>query len=145
MCRVRQSFALDLTLSNVLIVIAFTKERLSHTSKRRFQNNIIILPTILRRCSNVFILMSPYQQGNDLTLNVLKRRFIKHVKTLSYQQYNDVVLMSYNVVLSKVEGRFPNFLIITLFYQQFNDVALTSSLQGRFIINITTSLGRLLI
>ena len=145
MCRVRQSFALDLTLSNVLIVIAFTKERLSHTSKRRFQNNIIILPTILRRCSTVFILMSPYQQENDLALNVLKRRFIKHLKTLFYQQYNDVVLMSYNVVLSKVEGRFPNFFIITLFYQQFNDVDLTSSLQGRFIINIRTSLGRLLI
>ena len=40
---------------------------------------------------------------------------------------------------------FSDVLVITSSYQQYNEVVLTSSLQFRFINNITTLLGRLLI
>ena len=72
----------------------------------RSLNYNIVLSTIQRRCSDVLITVS------------------------FYQQYSNV---------------FSDVLFITSLYHQYIDVFLTSSLQCRFINNITTSLGRLLI
>ena len=67
-----------------------------------------------------------------------QRRFINHFKTLFRR-------LNYSVVLSTIQRRFSDVLIITLLYQKYNDIVLTSSLQRRFIDAITTLLGRLLI
>ena len=53
--------------------------------------------------------------------------------------------LNYHDVLLLIKRRFSDVLIITSFYQQCKNVSVTSSLQSRFINNITTSLGPLLI
>ena len=71
-------------------------------------------------------------------LNVAKTTSIyNHFKTLSRQ-------LNYTVVLSTKRRRCSDVLITTSFYQQYSNIFLTSSLQRRFINNITTSLGHLL-